>query len=108
MGLERVILTRMNCPLSSGISSPPCITAAIPGLAILPGFLIILFSGDTCKLLILQEPVLAEFPNRELLYQNWNAETLMATILSTASCIFASDSSRNSLRWFSLVVLSAF
>ncbi len=41
--------------------------AAIPGLAILPGFLIIMFGVDDCKLLILQEAALGEFPNRELL-----------------------------------------
>jgi hypothetical protein len=40
---------------------------AIPGLAILPGFLIILFGCDACKSLILQEPALGEFLNRELL-----------------------------------------
>jgi hypothetical protein len=28
--------------------------------------LIILFGSDACKLMILQEPVLAEFPNQEL------------------------------------------
>ncbi len=50
--------------------------AAIPGLAILPGFLIILFGSDACKLLILQEPVLAEFPNRELLTK-WSLKTSM-------------------------------
>jgi hypothetical protein len=33
----------------------------------LPGFLIILFGGDACKLLILQESASTEFPNRELL-----------------------------------------
>jgi hypothetical protein len=33
------------------------LSTAIPGLAILPGFLIILFSCDVCKLSILQEPV---------------------------------------------------
>jgi hypothetical protein len=40
----------------------PC--SAIPSLAILPGFLIILFGGDACKLLILQELELGEFPNQ--------------------------------------------
>ena len=40
---------------------------AIPGLDDLSGFLIVLIGGDACKLLILQDPAPAEFPNRELL-----------------------------------------
>ncbi|MGH9837844.1 MAG: hypothetical protein ACREEM_03580 [Blastocatellia bacterium] len=38
-----------------------------PVWTILPSFLTILFGGDACKLLIIQEPTQAEFPNRELL-----------------------------------------
>ena len=41
--------------------------SAVPGLAILLGFQIILFGGDACKFLILQEPALGELPGQELL-----------------------------------------
>ncbi|MCI0524127.1 MAG: hypothetical protein L0Y75_02595, partial [Acidobacteria bacterium] len=66
--IERISPQR-NTKVHEGVNryDPDLTLSAIPGLAILPGFLIMLFGSDACKLLILQEPVLAEFPNRELL-----------------------------------------
>jgi len=48
--------------------------SAVPGLAILPGFQIILFGGAACKFLIPQEPALGELPGQGLLCPTADAQ----------------------------------